>query len=150
MPRRTLVPFALLICFVLGNSPVSARQKGDAAKEVRFRPGATTASVRTAAYSGTVRGRAFDRYRISGKTGQRLTVKLTSKSTFLYFNVLDARTDTALETTPMPREVTDWSGALPRDGQYVVQVYLVRAEARRSGRADYRLSFALGGGANRR
>ena len=30
-----------------------------------------------------------------------------------------------------------WSGTLPADGDYTIQVYLVRAEARRGGKADF-------------
>jgi hypothetical protein len=84
-------------------------------------------------------------YKFVGKTGQKLSVKLNSKNTFLYLNILNDRTKTALETKTVPREVTSWSGALPENGSYTVQVYLVRAEARRKGNAKYQLSIALTG-----
>ena len=135
-----LLVLSLLPCLGTAVSPAPARGQGppDVTRQVRFRPG-----VSGVTYPGSVRGYGSVRYRIAGKKGQRLTAKLTSGSTFLYFNILSKRTGFALETTPAPREVRNWSGILPEDGDYVVQIYLVRAEARRNGKASFKLSLSL-------
>jgi heat shock protein HslJ len=130
---------SVVLSITLGAMPtIAAQTRTQAPEQVRFGEGKTSA-VR----KGTVRGYATRDYEIRAAEGQRMSVKLDSRSTFLYFNVLDKGTMVALETDPPPREVTEWSGVLPKTGAYVVRVYLVRAEARRNRRAPYALTVSL-------
>jgi hypothetical protein len=108
------------------------------AEKIQFKPGSTVAKK-----SGTVRGRATLRYQIAAKPGMNVSVDLKSKSTFVYFNILDPKTGFALETDPEPREVTKWSGKLPQWGSYVIEVYLVRAAARRGQTAKFDLTVRV-------
>lgn len=140
--RKIIVGLLLTLVGLWGwGAVVYARQDSTiTTKIVQFKPGKSSAT-----YSGTVRGYNGMRYELAGKAGQRFAVKLTSKNRFVYFNVLNKRTDVALESDPAPREVTNWSGVLPETGRYIVDVYLVRAEARRKGKADFKLSLEIRG-----
>jgi len=98
----------------------------------------------TASLNNTVRGYATHDYILSAHQGQTMTVKLTSKSSFVYFVPLFA--DTGLGITDPPQsDLTEWEGALPKTSKYIIRVYLVRAEARRKGVAKYTLSIKLTG-----
>jgi hypothetical protein len=66
-----------------------------------------------------------------------MRVKMTTKNTFLYFNVLPPHSDEALFVGQNQAEPQQWSGTLPTDGDYCIRVYLVRAEARRGGTANF-------------
>jgi heat shock protein HslJ len=125
----TIATAALLTStFFLTVTSAAARTTIQTTSErIEFAAGKTSA-VR----KGSVRGYATRDYELQATEGQLLSVKLASKSTFLYFNVLDKESMTALEAEPSPREVTEWAGRLPKTATYVVRVYLVRAEARRN------------------
>lgn len=128
---------ALILTIGMAASPLRADDVVTT-KKVLFKRGASSATL-----AGSLKGYDSVRYELSAKERQKMSVKLTSKNTFLYFNVLNKKTDLALETEPAPREVTRWTGTLPKAGIYVVQVYLVRAEARRGGKANFKVSMAL-------
>ena len=108
--------------------------------QVQFKRGTTSA-----AYKGVVRGYNTTDYVLRANEGQKLSVKLTSANTALYFNVLDKDTMVALEADQPPREVTEWTGQLPKTGDYVIRVYLIRAEARRGRTANYSLDMSVMG-----
>jgi len=133
--------YILILCAISAALfPITADARTDShvtIKEGKLRPGVILS------YPGAVRGYDLVNYEFVGKAGQKLTIQLTSRNTFLYFNVVSKKTGVALETEPVAREVTKWSGTLPEEGRYVVQVYLVRAEARRNHKANFKLSLAL-------
>lgn len=95
---------------------------------VNFKPGTSGGT-----YNNSVTGYGTVDFYVKAKGGQTMTVKLTSPNTFLYFNVVTGSGD-GEAIADNAREVTTWSGQLPSDGTYVIRVYLVRAEARRTKR----------------
>jgi len=134
---------AVLIGLGLAGSPLRADDV-TITKRVRFDRGSSSTTMRD-----SVKGYDTVRYEVDARAGQRLSVNLESRSAYVYFNVLNKRTDNILETRPTPREVTKWDGRLPDNGTYFVNVYLIRAEARRNGKADYKLSLSLSGDSDR-
>lgn len=92
---------------------------------VKFKAGSSSGT-----FSNTVTGYGTVDFIVGAKTGQQMTVKLTSSNTFLYLNILNP--DTGEVINDEARETTNWSGNLPSNGDYIIEVYLVRAEARRN------------------
>lgn len=101
---------------------------------LRFRPGAESTTVR-----GVVAGRIGVSYRVDARSGQRMSVNLKASNRFLYFNVIDPRGRT------VAREQTRWSEQLRASGTFRIQIYLLRAEARRNIFAPFTLEVRLGG-----
>jgi len=72
-----------------------------------------------------------------------MTVEISADNRFLFFNVIDSSTDQSLFVGSNMAEPNSWSSELPSDGDYIVQVYLMRNEARRDGKADYSLDISI-------
>lgn len=133
MIRRTGLFLALMMAF----SPAALPQLAVAQERVetlRMRPGATQTTVR-----GVVVGRIGASYRLEARAGQRMSLTLNSRNRFLYFNVVDPRGRT------LAREQTQWDGRLQASGVYSIQVYLLRAEARRNVPAPFSLDVMVAG-----
>lgn len=130
--RRSSVFLALMLAFAPALPQVAAAQ--ERVETLRMRPGATQTTVR-----GIVIGRISASYRLEARAGQRMSLDLNSRNTFLYFNVLDPRGRT------IAREQTQWDGRLPASGVYTIQIYLVRAEARRNRPAPFSLDVRIAG-----
>jgi len=143
MKLRMLV-ISAAVALVFFNSVISSNvnaAQGIKTIPLRFKPGASSATV-----AGSVKGRDTIDYKFKASGGQMLDVKLTSKSSSLYFNILPAEKQqegVALDVEPRPVEVTEWKGKLPEDGEYVIRVYLVRAVARRGAVASYSLRVEI-------
>jgi heat shock protein HslJ/membrane-bound inhibitor of C-type lysozyme len=130
---------ALLALLLAGGMPAGyAQSKATYTEQVQFGSGKASA-VR----QGSIRGYATRDYVLEAREGQKMTVELDSKSTFLYFNVIDPETKVSIDADPRPMEVTTWSGTLPKTGKYAVRVFLVRAEARRGRTAAYTITMAI-------
>ncbi|RYG33700.1 g-type lysozyme inhibitor [bacterium] len=123
---------------ILSTAPSAFAQSGVKSEKIAFKKGSNTAKK-----SGTVKGDGTVRYLIAAKSGAKLSVSLKSKSTFVYFNILDPKTGFALESNGAVREVTQWSGKLPSQGTYILQVYLVRPAARRGQSAKFDLTLKM-------
>jgi|RhiMetdeSRZDD1v2_1073273.scaffolds.fasta_scaffold119516_3 hypothetical protein len=106
-------------------------------KRVQFMRGSSSATVK-----GTLKGRETRDYVLGAKAGQTMSVKMMTKNTFLYFNVLPPQSEEALFVDEIQGE-NSWSGKLPTDGAYTIRVYLVRAEARRGGKADFECTVSI-------
>ncbi|MBB4648600.1 hypothetical protein GGQ99_000322 [Aminobacter niigataensis] len=132
MMRRSSLFLALMLAFAPALPQVAAAQ--ERVETLRMRPGATQTTVR-----GIVIGRISASYRLEARAGQRMSLDLNSRNTFLYFNVLDPRGRT------IAREQTQWDGRLPASGVYTIQIYLVRAEARRNRPAPFSLDVRIAG-----
>jgi hypothetical protein len=120
----------------------SAGEATPPAKAVTFAKGASAATVR-----GTLQGRGDASYRVNARAGQTLTVSLKSRNASLNVNVLPPGSTVAMfiGTT----QGTDARLVLPTDGDYVLQVYLVRAAGRRGEQAGYTLDVGVTGQALR-
>jgi hypothetical protein len=118
---------------------LGAGTAADQPARVSFKRGASSATL-----TGTVRGYEMKEYLLNVRRGQRLSARLRSRNRFLYFNLAKPGAG-VLELTPRPLEVTEWSGAAPYSGDVLIQVFLVRSEARRKRRAPFSLDVAVTG-----
>lgn len=130
--RRTGLFLAMMLAFAPAMPQVAAAQ--ERVETLRMRPGATQTTVR-----GIVIGRIGATYRLEARAGQRMSLTLNSRNTFLYFNVIDPRGRT------IAREQSQWDGRLPNSGIYQIQIYLLRAEARRNVPAPFSLDVSIAG-----
>lgn len=110
--------------------------------EVRFSAGAQSAS-----HHETVRGYDTVEFRLAAQAGQTMSVRLRSQNAGANFNVRAPGSDTAIFMGMT--EGSEFSGTLPATGTYVVQVFLVRAAARRGEQARFSIDFRIEAGAAR-
>ena len=100
-------------------------------QRVSFAPGTASANV-----SGSVRSYETRDYLLHARARQRMTVDLHGNSNFLQVAVFNPQGETVYVGT-------NWTGMLPRSGDYLVRVGLVRAEARRNGIGDFSLTLGI-------
>ncbi|WP_110708692.1 SH3 domain-containing protein [Salinicola sp. CR57] len=81
-------------------------------------------------------------YRVAAKQGQILSVDLDASRDSVYFNIKSNDGGEFLFAGMMAGNVADV--ALPETGDYLVQVFLVRAAARRDEQASYTLTIGVG------
>ncbi len=94
-------------------------------------------------FSGVVNGRESVTYRVQAKAGQTLTVTLNAKHPQTYFNVTPQGSQEAMF-------IGSTSGSTMRkrvaaDGEYTVDVYLMRAAARRGATSAFNLTMDVQG-----
>lgn len=103
---------------------------------VQFPKGKTGVTLK-----GTISGHQVADYRVRASAGQVMDVMLKWNRTTAYFNVLPPGEATALFNGSIYGE--RFSGALPRDGDYTIRVYLM-GDAKSSGHtATYSLDIDL-------
>lgn len=129
---KTLIMVAAAIAATVAAPVLGQRERTE---RVEFARGASSKSI-----TGAIRGDTAVSYIVSARTGQRLTVSLRTSNRSNYFNVWAPGADTALysQATGAP-----FIGTLPADGDYRIQVYLMRNAARRNERASYTLNISL-------
>lgn len=129
-----LVASALLLSAV---APVMGQDKVSTVP-VSFAKGSSSATMK-----GNFGGYDSVNYTLSARAGQTMTVKITGSSSanFNVFKPGDAPGNaTAVGSGSMG---TDWSGALPATGKYTVQVFQMRASARRGEQVPYTVTFRI-------
>jgi len=125
---------------LIGASTFTALADEVKAVVVHFKPGLTSAS-----YKGQVKGYNTVEYRLGANAGQTMSVSFETSNASSYFNVLPP--GGGQEAIYIgSSEGNDFTGVLPANGTYVVQVYLMRNAARRNEVADYSIRFAIGAG----
>ncbi len=92
-------------------------------------------------FNQSIKGPRTAQYRVSAKAGQILTVDLKPSNASAYFNITAKGADYALFNGSIMGN--HFMGPLPVDGEYTVQVYLMRNAARRNEVAYYSLSTNL-------
>jgi len=134
MTKRIIT--ALVAAGFLLSQPASAQQK----TVVAFAKGASSATLK-----GSIKGDQDHSYLVDARAGQTMTVTLTSTKGGAEMNVMAPGNDTAISLgSPDPYKFT---GVLPATGRYTVQVYQMRASARRGETANYTLTVGVEGGA---
>lgn len=102
---------------------------------VRFPAGTHGTSVK-----GTVRGYAYRDYVVGASGGQKMTVSLTASAMATVFTIFNPD-GTNLEEGS---ETDGFNGELPKSGDYVVRVLMMRGEARRKGSvSNYTLKITI-------
>jgi len=120
--RLKIYVFFLSALFLLLISAADAAAQNKKVN-VSFKAGTTGAT-----FSNTVSGNASIDYYIKAKAGQKMSVKLDSANTSLYFLV--TKSGGAESIADDARDATEWTGELPDDATYIVRVYLFRNAAR--------------------
>jgi hypothetical protein len=105
---------------------------------VQFTPGANSAKLH-----GSFSGYDSVNYVLSAKAGQQMTIKIEGSSN-ANFNVF-APGDQPGKSTALGSGYpgSDWSGTLPSSGKYTVQVYQMRASARRGEKVPHDVTFLI-------
>ena len=101
-----------------------------------FPDGATSAVA-----TGRITGRASNDHIVRARAGQVLAVQLDADSAMAYFNVLPPGSDEAIFIGSATGN--RFRGVLPRDGDYILRVYLMPAGARRGESSNYTLRAEL-------
>ena len=100
-------------------------------QRIQFAPGSNSATVETAVVLGT-----RDRYLLSARQGQVLTLKISSVEKNALFDVLTPPNRAGQRIT-LKEGVTRWRGKLPVSGDYIVVVGSTR------GNATYKLQVGI-------
>lgn len=105
---------------------------------MHFAKGASSTTVK-----GNFKGYDSVLYTLSAKAGQHMKVGVSGSSN-ANFNLF-APGDKPGESTALGSGSVgqDWSGALPASGTYSVQVYQMRASARRGESVNYSIHFGI-------
>lgn len=109
---------ALLLALLLMVSAITVPAQSDRTRRVRFARGRTTKVIQDAVVRGT-----RDHYLLRARGGQTLIVHITSLENNAVFDVYAPGGRTLAE------ETTDWTGQLPRSGDYRISVGGTRGNA---------------------
>ncbi|MGL4489618.1 MAG: SH3 domain-containing protein [Rhizobiaceae bacterium] len=134
---KKIFSFLALLMLLL---PQLAHAQDIARERLRFAPGQTSTTV-----EDRIIGREIVDYAFDARRGQTISVQFLPTSQFAFFNLLAP----GGEPLFVGQDVGNpgrFDARLGVSGTYTIRVYLVRAEARRGGRAGYQLSVALKGG----
>jgi hypothetical protein len=142
MRLRGILTAVALVFGVVAAAPVSAQAD---TTTVRFRSGGDSAS-----YQGRIRGDETARFILDARGGQVMQVSLRADNPQAYFNVTPPGGREALFVGSS--EGNRFSGRLPVTGRYVIEVYLMRAAARRNEVSGFSIDIAIpaGGGSSAR
>lgn len=137
-PRSKALPW-IVLAIAAATLPVPAAAQTQ--QKVQFAKGATSTRI-----NGTIRGRNYIDYIVNARSGQQLSVSMTSKNTAAYFNLIEpGQTDVAFYVGSNSTPLNRFDGTIPSTGDMRVRVYLYRAAARRNEVANYRLSISIAG-----
>jgi hypothetical protein len=128
---------ALFAAFVMLAAPSLA---DDTTRTVRFAAGTDSAE-----FSGAIGGYDTANYVFDASAGQRLSVSMSASNPQAYFNISAPGGGDAIHVGSIAGN--SFSGRLQSSGRYRVEVYLMRAAARRGETSRFRLSISIRGGA---
>ncbi|MBD2074445.1 hypothetical protein H6F86_11225 [Phormidium sp. FACHB-592] len=100
-------------------------------RRVRFAPGASSATIKDSVVSGT-----RDRYLLSARKGQKMSIRIVSLEDNAVFDVV-APVDQAGQQRTLKQEAFSWTNTLPETGDYQIVVGSTR------GNASYRLQVTI-------
>lgn len=129
---------AALAAGVLAPAAVHAQAAAPRTETLQFPKGATGTTVR-----GQIRGEASVTYLLGARAGQTLSLRLDSANGAANVNVFAPGADTALFNSSVSGG--SFTGPLPVDGAYRLDVYLMRSAARRNETAAYTLAVSVTG-----
>jgi hypothetical protein len=108
-------------------------------ERVKFDAGANAATLKA-----RIKGNDSYEYTLGAKAGQMMTLSFKADNRFAFFNVVPPSGDGALFVGSNMANPSSYTGTLPADGDYVVQVYLMRNAARRNEVANYTITIGIG------
>lgn len=109
---------ALILVAILFLTSMTVPAQSDRTRRVRFARGRTTTVIKDAVVRAT-----RDRYLLRARAGQTLIVHITSLEDNAVFDLY------APGRRTLAQEATDWTGELPRSGDYVISVGPTRGNA---------------------
>jgi membrane-bound inhibitor of C-type lysozyme len=112
------------------------------ARRIKFAHGASSAIV-----SGSVTGDRSEQWVFGARAGQTLKIDFRPAKPMLYYNV---RSGAGLMRNSSVEGNDPWTTTLPTDGDYTIDVYFMRAEARRGTKSDYQLTTTITAGGSAR
>lgn len=118
--RRTSVRALLLTALLLATA-IAVPAQGNRTRRVRFARGRTSTVIKDAVVRGT-----RDRYILGARAGQTLIVHISSVEDNAVFDIYGPGGKRILDGA---QETTDWTGELPRTGDYVIEVGGTRGNA---------------------
>lgn len=126
----------LLLSLIFALGSVEAVQAQDTVTQVpvHFAKGASSAVLQ-----GRFSGYDSVRYTLGAKARQSMTVRIKG-SRNANFNVFAPGASTALGGGSVG---SDWNAVLPASGEYRVEVYQMRASARRGEKVEYSIEFGV-------
>jgi hypothetical protein len=117
----------------------SARAEDKPRQEnIHFQKGKSSLSLK-----GRIKGYEYVHYKINAHSGQKLAVHLKSSNLSNYFNILPPGEESALFIGSSSGN--HFSRIVSKNGNYTVDVYLMRNAARRNEVANYSIEFKLTG-----
>jgi hypothetical protein len=114
-----LIRRAFILVILLFVTSITVPAQGDRTRRVRFARGRTTKVINDAVVRAT-----RDRYLLGARAGQTLIVHITSLENNAVFNIYAPGGRRVLA-----QETTDWTGELPRSGDYIISVGPTRGNA---------------------
>jgi len=130
-----------LLMLVIGLATLSFPLYAEDARDekVQFAPGSNGVTIKD-----TISGYQSINYRLSARTGQSMTIALNSSNAANYFNIFAPAKAPGGEAMFIGSvNGSQYSGTLPLDGVYTVQVYMMRSAARRNEKANYTLDIRI-------
>ena len=134
MKFRTMIPIVAGFAVLVAAPPAFAEPE-IRHEQVQFQKGTSGATVK-----GSIKGRQAIDYRVRAAAGQTMDVTLKASKTSAYFNVL-ATDDTPLFIGSVSGN--QFSGLLPKDGEYTIRVYLMGNAASSNQSADFTLDIDI-------
>ncbi|NCT70139.1 MAG: g-type lysozyme inhibitor [Xanthomonadaceae bacterium] len=123
---------------VLAAGAASGAQGNATTVPVHFAKGSSSATLK-----GSFSGYDTVNYMISAKARQVMTVKMHGSES-ANFNVFKPGDSPGMSTALGSGSFgADWSGTLPANGKYTVQVFQMRASARNGERVPYTVTFEV-------
>ncbi|HEY0503958.1 MAG TPA: g-type lysozyme inhibitor [Lysobacter sp.] len=104
---------------------------------VKFAKGASSATIK-----GSFAGYDSVHYTLDARAGQTMTVTLAGSSN-ANFNVFAPGDAPGAATALGSNADRGWTGKLPKTGTYTVQVYQMRASARRGEKVPYTITVSI-------
>ena len=132
-PVHTL---ALSIAFAFATTSAVAADKVTTVP-VKFAKGASSATMK-----GSFAGYDSVHYTLDARAGQTMTVTLAGSSN-ANFNVFAPGDAPGAATALGSNSDRGWTGKLPKTGTYTVQVYQMRASARRGEKVPYTITLSI-------
>lgn len=139
MTRSLTIALLLGVAASLPLPCIAAGEAGTVQRQtVQFAKGKSSAQLR-----GSLKGDKDAEYAVNARAGQTLAVALKSKNGSLNFNLTPRGAKESMFIGGS--QGTQASVVLPADGDYLVQVYLMRNAARRNESAAYTMDVAVTG-----
>mgnify|MGYP001551769334 FL=1 len=107
--------------------------------QVHFDKGTTGTTIK-----GKIKGYDTFNYTLGAKSGQYMRVSLETKHTATYFNIFEPGKGPGEAAMFIgSTQGKSYTGNLPADGTYTIQVYMMRSAARRNEISNYKLHIGI-------